>query len=702
MIHRAIRTLLWLTVVSLLVFQLPGDGPVRDEILCQMLSMGLRNWHVAGRPLDDEFSRRAFDLYVKSLDFTKSFLLQEDIQRLASHRDRIDDELLEQRPLLAEEGRATLFARIRRVREVANGLLQTPFSLTTADTIELDADKREFCRSEGELKEFWQRRLKLMVLTRILELQKEKENAGAGQATLERKARAAVARNVRYMFDRLLKEDRMEALSRFFNAAARATDPHTAFFPPQEKEEFDIEMSGTLQGIGALLTEDNGTVKVVEIIPGGPAWLDGKLKAGDAIIAVTQEKGETIDIIGMRVTDAVKLIRGRKGTTVRLSVKKPDGRILPIPLVREVVVIQETYARSLLVPAPASPGAAPLGYIYLPRFYHDFHNPAGRNAAGDVQGELDRLSKAGARGVVLDLRGNGGGALDDAVALAGLFIEKGPIVQVLGKQGPGEALLDQDPAIAFAGPLVVLVDEASASASEIVAAALQDLGRALVIGSGPTFGKGTVQAVIDLDRYLAPEYEQYKPLGALSLTVQRFYRINGASTQGKGVTPDIVLPVATLADEIGERFLDYPLPADSRPATSYSRWPQLDGLKETLVHRSQERTARQPLFAAIASYARQMQQWRATTRESLELMEFRRHQERLREEAAAIGKRMENAPSLSMVATVPLPPTGRDGDGDKRKQWQEAVQRDPVIAEAIQVLRDELTLMPPPDRERSH
>ncbi|MCL1979612.1 MAG: carboxy terminal-processing peptidase, partial [Proteobacteria bacterium] len=366
---------------------------------------------------------------------------------------------------------------------------------------------------------------------------------------------------------------RQDHYDRYFDAVARAFDPHTDYMPPTSKEDFDIQMSGSLEGIGALLREDEGLIKVVRIIPGSAAEKQGKLQAEDTILAVAEKSGEPVDISEMRIREAVSLIRGPKGTEVRLTVQKPDGTKRVIPIVRDVVRIEETYVKSTVI----KNGKGAIGYLRIPSFYRDFmaqsNGEESRNVSDDTLAELVKLKRQKIGGLIVDLRNNGGGALADAVQISGLFLPGGPIVQVKDSQGTIRVLEDDDRDVAYDGPLIILVNQFSASASEIVAAALQDYGRAFIIGSEHTHGKGTVQAMMDMNKNLPLLHlKNYDDLGALKLTIQKFYRVNGGSTQYKGVEPDLVVPSIFDYLETGEKYMDYSLPWDQVDRVDYVRW----------------------------------------------------------------------------------------------------------------------------------
>ncbi|RZK27879.1 MAG: tail-specific protease, partial [Hymenobacter sp.] len=363
--------------------------------------------------------------------------------------------------------------------------------------------------------------------------------------------------------------DTSETLANYANTIANTYDPHTEYFAPKDKEEFDYQLTGRLEGIGATLREKDGLIYIEEIVPGSASFRQGQLKKGDAILRVAQGATEPVSIEGWHTAKAVTLIRGKKGTEVRLTVKKPDGSTKIIPIIRDVVINEETYAQSAII---NDPSGKKIGYLRLPGFYADFNNNGGRSSADDVKKELAKLNAEGAQGIVFDLRTNGGGSLTDAVEMAGLFMPSGPMVQVHDSRGVTNVLNDKDPRVQYTGPLVVLVNKYSASASEILAAAVQDYKRGIIMGSTSTYGKGTVQRVVDLDETLPAELNALKPFGSLKFTMQKFYRVTGASTQFKGVASDIVLPDVYSYLDQGEKESDYPLKWDEIKPASFRPW----------------------------------------------------------------------------------------------------------------------------------
>lgn len=696
--------MLLILLLSLLfsgALQPEAPGPDREKVLSQMIGNWLANWHYSGKKIDDDFSVKSFAQYTKDLDIGKSFLIQADLETLKAYTFKVDDELLSGDFSLPRLGKQLLRQRVLQVQGICQEILSQPFDFSRDDRIELDPDKRETSQDFSQLREWWQKWLKYLTLTQYLNLQKtaagQKNDSAktdvAFSAALEIKARQAVEKSMQRLFGRLLKErsDDMQAL--FFNALIAIFDPHSEYFPPRAKEDFDIDMSGTLEGIGALLGEDDGFIKVFDVIPGSPAWIQNLLKVEDIILKVGQGDDEPVDIVGMSVSDAARLVRGKKGSLVRLTVKKTDGRIMQISLVRNVVEIQETYARSAVLTDDKLKKS--FGYVYLPKFYHDFIRASGRNASDDVKKELEKLVALGVDGMILDLRSNGGGALEDAVKLTGLFIEKGPVVQVKDRHSAPQVYEDRDGDISYRGPLVVLVNSLSASASEIVAAALQDYRRAVVLGGEHTFGKGTVQVMLDLDRFLASDMRHLRPLGAIALTVQKYYRITGASTQYQGVVPDIVLPDLYAYLGVGEKSQDYSLPWDTVSPLSFSAWalglPELAELK----NRSQQRRETNVRFQQIAENIIRLKKQRETTLVTLNLKKFQTEQETFFQEAEKFNQQQTEFPYIQVA--IPAAKTANaaaDPASEKRKDWISDLRKDPVLEEAIQVLNDWRELVP--------
>jgi len=585
----------------------------RNRLLAFMLSHQLPSQHFDHKPFDDTLSLAAYKLYLRQLDPRKRFLLQGDVDQLSAFADHIDEELSRGRIVLPDAGMQILDERVKEVRKQVDEIFAQGFQPERKEYLETDPKKIDYAADLSARRERWSRSLKYDVLeTYLSSLEKKNKKSGLkkqlqNDQPIDRQlwdeALEKVRKRTHIFLHRLLQVTRQEHYNRYFDAIARAFDPHTNYMPPTSKEDFDIHMSGSLEGIGALLREDDGSIKVVRIIPGSAAAHQGQLHAEDTILAVSEKDGEPVDISDMRIREAVSYIRGPKGTEVRLTVLRPDGVRKVIPIVRDVVKIEETYVKSTVL--HDGHGAA-IGYIKIPSFYRDFSGGSkGRrpkSVTDDTRHELHALKKQGIKGLILDLRNNGGGSLSDAVDVSGLFLPGGPVVQVKNYRGNLRVLYDEDLNVVFDGPMIVLVNQFSASASEILAAALQDYRRALIVGGAHTHGKGTVQALVDLNRNLPLLHlRKYADLGALKVTIQKFYRINGGSTQYRGVVPDVVLPSMLDYLKTGEKYIDNSLPWDQvSGATDWSEWTGSRFDVPLSVKKSQQYVRNSKQFSVIA------------------------------------------------------------------------------------------------------
>lgn len=691
---RALSALPFLLAAAVVASAQPG-GAARDRetTVSRLQTRSLYAWHYAPPPLDDSLSARIFDLYLKRLDPQKRFLLRSDVDSLARYRHRLDDMLRVGDFAFVEAANALLDKRVAEARALTRELIGGKLDLSAPDSIAPDPRKYAHPADTAERRLRWSRLIKLQVLARLEGSDRGDEDSAQAKPLVRPDSAAVteaigfVERSLQRSFARMEREKRADRVAVYLAAVANAFDPHTAYLKPEGREEFNMAMSGKLEGIGATLQEDDGYIRVVAIIPGSASWRQKELKAEDRILKVAQGSEEPVDLADASVQEAVRLIRGPKGTEVRLTVRKPDGRIKVIPIIRDVVVVEESYAKSAVLEAPGS--KLKVGYISLPSFYHDFQSPQGRTSAGDVRRELERLKEQGVGAVVLDLRGNGGGSLDDAVKMAGLFLPWGPVVQVRDREGMANVLEDTDPSVAFAGPLAVLVNTFSASASEILAAAMQDYGRAVVIGTDTTFGKGTVQTLIDLDNLAAPADAAFKPLGSLKLTIQKFYRVNGGSTQSRGVIPDILIPDGYTYLEVGERSQDYALPWDSARPLRIQRWTDPPPLAD-LQAKSRARVARNAYFKRMDSTVRARQARRANEHVPLSLDRYFADREKARAESDSLEALQKQATGLVASPLVSLnPAVAKDSiEQEKVREWKEQLAKDAYIREAVDVLGD--------------
>lgn len=669
----------------------------KEQAILDIMIRVLNNAHYSPVKINDEYSHKVFDTYLERMDFSRKILLQSDIDELkGKYYDAIDDQVKAQTFEFFNRSAEIAVQRVAEDRKYYTEILSKPFDFSTKETVELDPEKQGYAKDATQMKEIWRKYLKYQVMVRFVDMKKDMEKAIADKkpdakekadTTLEREAREKVLKTQNDIFDRLAKVDRDDRMASYLNVVTGIYDPHTEFFPPADKANFDISMSGQLEGIGATLQEKDNYIKVASIVPGSPCWKQGQLKVGDLITKVAQGDGEPVDIVGMRVDDAVKLIRGKKGTEVRLTVKKPDGSSIIIPIVRDVVILEETFAQSAIIDQQKK-----IGYIRLPSFYADKSKDkrSGHTCSEDIRKELEKLKDEKVTGIILDLRDNGGGYLDEVIKMMGLFIEKGPVVQVKTRLQGVNVYEDPDNGnVVYDGPLVVLINENSASASEILAAAIQDYHRGLVVGSSASsFGKGTVQNFYDLDNQMSGG-DDMKPLGSLKLTIQKFYRVNGGSTQLKGVTPDIQLPGYYSFDEQGEKDLDYPMEWDQIPSASYDMWkkaPDYDKLKKA----SAARVAASPYFTLISTKSQQLKREKDDTDESLYLPDYQSSKTKIEEENKQF-KPLEDPIKGMNVLMLDVDKKALNGDTAKtarKTDFIDKLKKDPYVSEAAFIIKD--------------
>ncbi|MCK5913251.1 MAG: carboxy terminal-processing peptidase [Desulfuromusa sp.] len=659
----------------------------RARLLGHMLQQQLSGKHYSQKPTDDALSLAAFDLYLKQLDFQKRFLLQEDITKLNEFRSQIDDAIRRGRLELPLTGRDILNQRIAQVQDIVTELFEEKIDPTITESMETDPKKLNYVANLDELQERWRKTIKVQTLARYISLREDDigiDDDGmllpvddVMEAELFLQAKEKVAKTTRSRLKRMLKETPQDHYDRYLNVISHAFDPHTSYLPPTTKEDFDIQMSGSLEGIGATLREDEGYIKVVRVIPGSAAARQGQLEADDIILKVAEGAADAVDITDTRIRDAVTLIRGKKGTEVRLTVKKTDGRQQIISIIRDVVEIAETFVKGTTVTDEES--GKTFGYIKIPSFYRDYSGKTDRNCTDDLRNELKKQNKENISGLILDLRNNGGGSLSDAVSVTGLFIKTGPVVLIRSGSGKVRVMSDDDRSIEYTGPMIVLVNRFSASASEILAGALQDYGRALIVGDEHTHGKGTVQALLDLDRFVNLRgMEKYMPLGAVKVTIQKFYRISGESTQEKGVVPDIVLPSRLDGLESGEKYLDNALPWDDIASAKYDRWENSAKNISELQQQSNVRVKANEDFQEIVAFAAGAQKRREDTQQSLLLQDMLTERDQLR------GEMDDISPHGLMAET-------EDDDEKKEQSLDEKIADDPYVEEGTLLLLD---LMP--------
>ena len=668
-----------------------SSDPEKDKNLLDLITFIIEKAHYDPAAIDDNFSKAVYKDYLEALDPSKRFFLQSDIDEFKTYEFKIDDMLHNRDLAFFTLTYERIKKRMNEAKVVFKALNDKPYDFSTDETINIDSEKNVFANDYADLKARWRLQMKLSVLATVVDKQKveadkkEKDPKYVAKefAQLEKEARESTQKSLNDYFtfvEELQREDWFEV---FVNSIVMQFDPHTYYFAPTEKDRFDQSMSGKLEGIGARLQRNNGVTEVSELISGGPAWRGRELDPGDQIIKVAQGKDEPVDVVGIKLDDVVKKIKGPKGTEVRLTVKKADGSIKIVSIIRDIVEIEETYAKSSIVEKKGMK----YGVIYLPKFYIDFENNDSRDSAKDIAIEIDRLKKEGVQGIVMDLRDNGGGSLKTVVDIAGLFIEEGPIVQTRDRKNI-EVLYDHDPKVQWDGPLVVMINNFSASASEIFAAAIQDYKRGIIIGSKQSYGKGTVQTVADLNQYV-PKPNLYGDFGALKITTQKFYRINGGSTQLEGVASDVAIPDRYSYIKIGERDVEKAMPWDKIEQAPYRIQKPVSNF-ETLVANSKKRVAENPQFKLIDENAKWINDRKEDDVVSLNINKFKAEQAQREEETKkfkAITK-FENqlvfnslSPELELIK--------KDSTlGRKRKDWHENLAKDAYIEEALNVLGD--------------
>ena len=670
---------------------LKKENPNKDKLLLEIISYVLDRGHFDPKDINDVFSENVYMSYLENIDGQHRFFLKSDINAFNSYRYLIDDEIKNTQVEFFNLSFEKLMERMSQVEGFYKSLLETPFDFSIKDEINLDFKKASYANNLIELRAIWRKRLKLNALERFTskkdeEVQKLEKDATYVMKTdneLEEKAREIISENMDAFFERYNDLNRKDWFSIYINSIVLQFDPHTSYLAPSDKDRFDASMSGEFEGIGARLQKRNQEVKIVEVISGGPVWRDELLEIGDIILKVAQPNKEAVEISGMRLDDSIKLIKGPKGTQVILTIKRVDGAIEDVKVTRDVVILEETYARSFLI----KDDKESFGLIELPKFYINFQDYNQRNAATDVKKELEQLKQKNVKGIILDLRNNGGGSLKTVVDMAGYFIKEGPVVQVKSTGGKKEVLKDIDPSIVWDGPLVILVNEFSASASEIIAAAMQDYKRAIILGSKQTFGKGTVQNVFDLNRMITGG--TYGDLGALKVTTDKFYRINGRSTQLEGVKSDVVFPNRYAYVEMGEKDQDNPLAWDSITPAFYKPFEGMNNYEYSLS-RSKQRMKDNPFITLIDEQALWIKKQQENYTYSLDFTSYRATRQSNKTYSERFKKLGDYESSLEFQW---LPEAGLQAEVNddliiKRKRWQKSLKKDIYISEAIEILKD--------------
>ena len=670
------------------------DNPDKDKLLIQIITLALDQLHFEPKTVDDTFSKEIFEDYLEQVDPLKRYFLKSDIDDFKKYETEIDDQLKAYDISFFNAVHERLIKRQEEAKAYYKEILEKPFDFSKDEEYNADYENLEYSKNKKQLKERWRQQLKFNTLSNYETLIEQQENDEAKEENteapkslteLEEEARNETLKALdNYFTDYIEDMERKDWFAMYVNTIVEEYDPHTSYMAPVDKDRFDQQMSGKLEGIGARLQKKMDYIKIVELISGGPAWRDGQIEVGDVILKVRQgDEKEAVSIVGMRIDDAIKLIKGPKGTDVVLTMKKVDGTIEDIKVTRDLVELEETYAKSSIV----KKDDRIYGVINLPKFYVDFNDYKERNAASDIKLEIERLKEEGIEGLVLDLRNNGGGSLKTVVDMAGLFIEDGPIVQVRETGSEKEVLKDTDRSITWDGPLVIMVNELSASASEILAAAMQDYKRAIIIGSKQTYGKGTVQNVLDLNRMV--RNSSHGDLGALKLTRQKFYRINGGSTQLEGVKSDIAVPDRYSFIDIGERDQENPLPWDKITPVNYDVWDSYFDYDAT-ISKSKQRMANNEQLKLIEQSAKWAKKQMDDNTYSLNYDKYKAKLELNEEQAKQFDAISDYKTDLSF-SSLPYEQKMFEQDTvlkQKRERWHENLSKDVYVEEALNVLDD--------------
>jgi len=670
------------------------DELSREQVIIKGITTFVDYVHFSPHEMNDAYSEEVFKIYIESLDGRKQFFTQEEIDVLRKNMDRLDDQIKTFSLSFFKRSYELYLKAFNRAEALYSVILDEPFDYNIEENLQRDPEKVSFSLDSMALVDYWRKLLKYETLTRIIDKQNSRMEGDEVQSfeEMEKDAREGTRKMYDRYFDRMKDFLREEDLfDQYMNAITMANDPHSNYFSPKKKKDFEIDMSGKLEGIGARLTKDGEYTKVVSVVPGGPAWKGKELEANDLIAKVAQGDEEAVDVRGWRTDDVVELIRGEAGTVVRLTVKKPDETMKEISIVRDEVEIGQSFVKSYIIEDKEI--NKKIGFIKLPRFYFEFDGD--KRSSTDMVEELKKMNEENVQGIILDLRFNPGGSLSDVVDISGLFIEGGPIVQVKSRKDDPYIWKDKDKKVHYDGPLVILVNHFSASASEILAAAMQDYNRAVIVGSTSTFGKGTVQRFFQLDQAFRGN-NPYDDLGDVKLTIQKYYRINGGSVQLRGVIPDIILPDTYMYMEMGEREYDNPL-----------EWTKIEPLKynqnvfnisnmDVIKSNSRKRIESNPVFSRIEQYASYLKEIRDDSVTPLSMKELKVLEEK-RKKRSDNFEDLEKENGQIIVSNYPKDLEKIQIDSTliaSNQEEMKSIKKDVYINEALWIINDLIDTQP--------
>jgi|TARA_B110000483_G_scaffold66179_1_gene82851 carboxyl-terminal processing protease len=705
------------SVIAFLAFINPFNFEEREAMILTGVMKFMDQVHYNPKIINDELSVVIFDEYIEVLDSRKRFLTQEEVDELAQFRDKIDDQIKIKTFEMFEMSNELIEKGIQRGQRIYASIDVSALDLTSNDKVNLDYENRERPKNEKALKKYWEQLITYDIISKVetkIDKQVKKLQAmmlvppaidtaaedSEKEPYVEKKRDELVAeaiedhtKNYKKWFKRLNKQRRSDRFEQYLNAITHQSDPHTTYFNPKKRDDFNINMGGKLEGIGARLQADDDFIKIVSIVPGGPIWKTKKVEAEDLIIAIQQEgEDEVLNLYGMRLDDVVSKIRGKKGTVITLTIRKKDGSEILLAIERDEVITEETLAKSLIIDKVGS--IENIGYIKLPKFYSSFEKKGGNSCAKDVASEIEKLKTVNVNGIILDLRNNTGGSLNDVVEMSGLFIKEGPIVQVKPRTRDAYVHLDKNPDVLYDGPLMILVNKYSASASEIIAAAMQDYKRAVIVGSTSTYGKGTVQRFYDLDRAFKGA-EDYKPLGSLKMTTQKFFRVNGGSTQLIGVTPDIVLPDNYQYMDVGEKEYDHAMKWTEIDAVEYSQDVALLDHIDEVAATSKKRVDKNDKFTKVLANAERIKKYRDNSTYSLNIDQFIEEMDQREEDSEQYKDLYDTDIASLKISNLEVDMDNINFDESKQarnQDWLDGMKKDFYLEEALSIMKDMIRL----------
>ena len=705
------------SVIAFTAFISPFNFQEREAMILTGVMKFMDQVHYNPKMINDELSVVIFDKYIEALDSRKRFLTQEEVDELAQFRDKIDDQIKIKTFEMFEMSNELIEKGIQRGQRIYASIDVSALDLTSNDKVNLDYENRERPKNEKALKKYWEQLITYDIISKVetkIDKQVQKLQAmmlvppavdtaavnSEKEPYVEKRRNELIAeaiedhtKNYKKWFKRLNKQRRSDRFEQYLNAVTHQSDPHTTYFNPKKRDDFNINMGGKLEGIGARLQADDDFIKIVSIVPGGPIWKTKKAEADDLIIAIQQEgEDEVLNLYGMRLDDVVSKIRGKKGTVITLTIRKKDGSEILLAIERDEVITEETLAKSLIINKVGS--IENIGYIKLPKFYSSFEKKGGNSCAKDVASEIEKLKTVNVNGIILDLRNNTGGSLNDVVEMSGLFIKEGPIVQVKPRTRDAYVHRDKNPDVLYDGPLMILVNKYSASASEIIAAAMQDYKRAVIVGSTSTYGKGTVQRFYDLDRAFKGA-EDYKPLGSLKMTTQKFFRVNGGSTQLIGVTPDIVLPDNYQYMDVGEKEYDHAMKWTEIDPVEYSQDVALLDHIDEVAATSKKRVDKNDKFTKVLANAERIKKYRDNSTYSLNIDQFIKEMDQREEDSEEFKDLYDTDIASLKISNLKVDMDNINFDESKQarnQDWLDGMKKDFYLEEALSIMKDMIRL----------